>query len=306
MDISRILIVGAGELGTALGGYLRTNGAEVIFWDANRSKVSDTHPLYEIVPLVNFVFLCVPSWAIRSVLSDAASALRSQTVVASFSKGIDSSLGYTTGELLPGLLPKHQPFVVVGGPMLAAEIAAGHRAAAVFASPDDAAAGSVAALFRSGVFMAEVSRDAVSVSLAGVLKNIYAISLGIADGLELDGNAKGWIVSRAVNEMLGIAEALGADKKIILGTAGLVDFVATAYSPYSRNREVGDEIVKNGKCDLKGEGTMSLPPLIVRLGLRAAEFALLNAIKNIVIDCEPAKTIVDAYFAAKDHAQRRD
>ena len=170
MDNPRILIVGAGELGTALGAYLRANGNDVIFWDADRSKISDGHPLHEIVPLVEFVFLCVPSWAIRSVLSDAASALRSTTAVVSFAKGVDSPLGYTTGELLPQLLPKYQPFAVVGGPMLAAEIAAGKNASAVFASPDEATAKKVADLFRSEVFAVELSRDVLGVSLSGCLK----------------------------------------------------------------------------------------------------------------------------------------
>ncbi len=300
MDIPHILIVGAGELGQALGGYLRAKGDDVLFWDIDPSKSSDRRPLHEMVPLANFVFLCVPSWAIRSVLSKAGPALRPQTVVAAFSKGMDASHGRTTGELLPELLPKHQPFVVVGGPMLAAEIAAGGNAAAVFASPDGSAAESVANIFRSPNFAVEISSDAIGVSLAGVLKNIYAIALGIADGLNLDGNAKGWIAARAVREMQGIARALKIDGAAILGTAGLADFLSTAYSPYSRNREIGDEIVKNGKCNLKGEGTASLPPLIARLGPRAGQFPLLNAIKSIAIDCKPAKPIMDAYLWAKD------
>ena len=253
-----------------------------------------------MIPSADFVFLCVPSWAIRSVLSEAVSALRPTSVVVSFSKGMDAARGQkTTGELLPELLPKLQPFVVVGGPMLAAEIAAGKNAAAVFASPFVVAAKRVADLFRAPIFAVEVSSDAASVSLAGVLKNIYAIGFGIADGLELDGNAKGWIAARAVNEMLAIAELFGADKKIILGTAGLADFIATAYSPYSRNREVGDEIVKSGKCNLKGEGTASILPLLVRLGAHASEFALLNVIKSIVIDCKLAKPTMEACFTGK-------
>ena len=185
--------------------------------------------------------------------------------------------------------------------MLAAEIAAGKNAAAVFASPFESEAKSTADLFLSPIFSVELSKDAISVSLAGILKNIYAIGLGIADGLGLDGNAKGLITARAVNEMLGIAEAFGTDKEIILGMAGLADFIATAYSPYSRNREVGDEIVKSGKCNLKGEGIASLPPLIARLGVNTEKFPLLNAIKKIVIDCEPAKPIMDAYFVARDY-----
>jgi glycerol-3-phosphate dehydrogenase (NAD(P)+) len=227
------------------------------------------------------------------------SALPSTSIIVSFSKGMDESDGRkTTGELLPELLPNFQQFVIVGGPMLAAEITAGKNAAAVFASSFGTAAKKVADLFVSPVFATEISNDAKSVSLAGVLKNIYALGLGIVDGLELDGNAKGWIVARAVNESLGIAEVLGADKKIMLGTAGLADFVATGYSPYSRNREVGDEIVKNGKCNLKGEGVVSIPPLMIRLGENAAKFPLLNAIKKIAVDCEPAKPIMDEYFTA--------
>ena len=297
MDSSRILIAGAGELGTALGGYLRAKGDNVIFWDIDRSKASDERPLHEIVPFADFIFLCVPSWAVRSVLSEAVSVMRQDSVVVSFSKGMDAASQKSTGELLPELLPVIQLFVVVGGPMLAAEIVAGKNAAAVFASPFALAAKKTAELFRSPVFVTEVSRDAVSVSLAGILKNVYAIGLGIADGLELDGNEKGWIAARAVNEMLAVAEKLDADKKVILGTAGLADFIATAYSPYSRNREIGDEIVKTGKCNLKGEGTASLLPLMVRLGQCAGQYPLLNVIKRIVIDCEPAKATTDTLFA---------
>jgi len=300
MDSPQILIIGAGELGQALGGYLRAKGDAVSFWDINSSKIVDPRPLHEIIPMADFVFLCVPSWAVRSVLSDSASVLRSASVVVSFSKGIDAaSCRQTTGELLPELLPKSQPFVIVGGPMLAAEIVAGKNTAAVFASPLEITAKGTADLFRSPTFAVEVSDDAVSVSLAGVLKNIYAIGLGIADGLELGDNAKGWLVARAVNEMMGIAEIFRADKKVILGTAGLADFIATGYSVYSRNREVGDEIVKKGKCNLKGEGVVSIPPLIARLGPSAEQFPLLNVIKDIAIDCKPAKQTMDAYFAGK-------
>ena len=244
---SRILIIGAGELGQALGGYLGAKGCKISLWDADSSKSTDERPLHEIVSSIDFVFLCVPSWAIRSVLSDMTSALPSTSIIVSFSKGMKNPMGEKQPEnCFRKLLPNFQQFVIVGGPMLAAEITAGKNAAAVFASSFGTAAKKVADLFASPVFATEISNDAKSVSLAGVLKNIYALGLGIADGLELDGNAKGWLVARAINESLGIAEVLGADKKIMLGTAGLADFVATGYSPYSRNREVGDEIVKNG------------------------------------------------------------
>jgi len=234
----------------------------------------------------------------RDALSDAASVLRPTTVVIALSKGMDAATGQVTGELMPQLLPSGQPFAVVGGPMLAAEIAKGLHAAAVFASPDAKIAERVAALFKSPIFMTETSTDVASISLAGVLKNIYAVALGIADGMDIDGNGKGWIAANATREMLGIAEALKMDKQAILGTAGLADFMATAYSPFSRNRAVGDEIVKKGKCDLKGEGVTSLPPLMARLGSRAEQYPLLNVMKKIAVDCVSVAAIMEEYFAA--------
>ena len=296
MSKQKILIMGAGGLGQAVGEVLSREN-EVSFWDVDPTKVpgGQARPLQELLPGAGFILLCVPSWAIPGAISGIP-AFDAATVVVAFSKGMDASSGQVTGELLPHLLPKGQPFAVVSGPMLAAEIAQGLRAAAVFASPDEAIAKRTAELFASPVFTAEISTDAPAVSLAGVLKNIYAISLGIADGLGLDGNAKGWLAARAANEMVAIAEVFGMDKNVILGTAGLADFIATAYSSYSRNREVGEEIVKNGKCALEGEGTASLPPLMARLGPRAAEFPLLGLIKQIAIDCGPAKPAMDAYF----------
>ncbi len=294
-----VLVVGAGELGQALAGCLRKDN-EVSLWDADPAKVPDqgARALKDMVPSADFVLLCIPSWAMRDALSGAASALRPTTVVVAFSKGMDAATGQVTGELMPQLLPSGQPFAVVGGPMLATEIAKGLHAAAVFASPNMEIAERVAALFKSPIFMVETSGDVASISLAGVLKNIYAVAMGIADGMEIDGNGKGWIAANATREMLSIAEALKMDQRAIMGTAGLADFIATAYSPFSRNRAVGDEIVKNGKCDLKGEGVASIPPLMARLGSRAEEFPLLNVVKKIAVDCVAAAAIMEEYFAA--------
>ena len=300
MDRHRILIVGVGELGRTLGKHTAVRGHEVFLWDIDRTKTVERRPVHELAELADIVFLCVPSWAIRSVVSDIGAAVRPSAIVAAFSKGLDVALGVTTGELLPQLLPKSQPFVVIGGPMLAEEIAAGRHAAAVFASPEKRAAETVAAIFESKIFQAELSRDVHSVALAGVLKNIYALGLGISDGLGLGENTKGWLVARAIREMLRIGDALQGDREILLGTAGLADLVATGYSVSSRNRGVGHEIARTGKCAIKSEGMASLPPLMMRLDGRTGEFPLLGAIKEVVIDCKPAAEAMQAYLAKKD------
>ncbi|MDE2019541.1 MAG: hypothetical protein KGJ13_04295 [Patescibacteria group bacterium] len=302
MEMKFILIIGAGELGRAVGKLLEDKPVAVSFWDADPAKMPGQKKLGELVPAADCVLLCIPSWAVRDAASKiSAAGLRKEAAVVAFSKGIEAQSLKTMGELLPELLPVDQPFAVVGGPMLAAEIMDGKPAAAVIASKNAAVAGNLRELFASDHFKAEVSDDVFGVSLAGVLKNIYAVALGIADGLRMDGNQKGLLAGRAMEEMAKAAKALGAGAEAVSGTAGFADFLATAYSPYSRNRETGEEIVKSGKCGLKGEGLVSLLPLMDRLGAAldakaASGFPLLQLIRMIAVDCEPAGPAFESFW----------
>jgi len=200
---------------------------------------------------------------------------------------------------VPTLLPATQPFMVVGGPMLAAEIVAGNDAIGVFASKNEAALAWADGVFADEHFRVETTPDMASVALAGVLKNIYAVALGIADGLGVSGNEKGWVTAAAVKEMVDAATALGADPKIILGAAGVGDLIATGYSVHSRNREVGIEIVATGKCNIRGEGLSSLPFLMARLGEKAQAFPLMMLVHRIGVACEPARLAFEEYFKSR-------
>lgn len=292
-------MIGGGELGKAVGVLLKKNNVTADFWDADPSVVPGQKPLQEIVPVAECVAFCVPSWAMRAAVMGILPYLSPTAIVMSFAKGIEKDSLRTMAEMVPTILPPGQPFVVVGGPMLAAEIAGDMAAIGVFASTDAAALQKITPLFASERFIIETTTDPVSVSLAGILKNIYAVVLGIADGLTLSGNEKGWITARAIREMRSLAVALGADSEVVLGTAGVGDFIATGYSAHSRNRETGVEIVTTGKCNLRGEGLNSLPFLIERLGKeKAAAFPLLMLINTIGIECQPARPAFDAFFKA--------
>jgi glycerol-3-phosphate dehydrogenase (NAD(P)+) len=219
--------------------------------------------------------------------------------VVTFAKGIESETQKTMSELLAELLPPGQPFVVVGGPLLAHDMMSGKKAIGVFASSNRDALWALSGLFASSDFAVELADDPFGVSLAGVLKNIYAVGIGIADGLGLGDNEKGWLTSLAIREMVAIASALGVDPKIILGTAGVGDFVATASSPDSQNRQIGVEIGIAGICSKRGEGLSSVPPLLKRLGSSATSFPLLNLISTVGIDCQPARPAFEAFFQEK-------
>jgi glycerol-3-phosphate dehydrogenase (NAD(P)+) len=294
---SHVTIVGAGDLGKAVGLLIGKKGVAPDLWDANPATVPNQKPLEEIIPSAQYIFFCVPSWAMRAAVTAALPHLAPGTVVVSFAKGLEKDSLQTMAEMVPTVLPPAQPFVVVGGPMLAEEIVAGRAAVGIFASKDEVLAKAVGALFASDDFRVETTTDAFSVSLASVLKNIYAVALGIADGLDLSGNEKGWVAARAISEMRAIAVALTADPDAILGTAGVGDLIATGYSVYSRNRETGIEIVETGKCNIRGEGLNALPFLIQRLGKgKAATFPLLMLINTIGIECRPASQAFEAFL----------
>ena len=234
--------MGAGELGRAIGVLLREKNVPVELWDADSGVMPDERPLDQVISAADVVGFCVPSWAMRAAVKGILPHLKQGAVVMSFAKGMDADSAQTMGEMLPTILSPETPLVVVGGPMLAAEIVGNKGAIGVFASTNVAALQQVKDL--SGPdFRVETTEDVAGIALAGVLKNIYAVALGIADGLEISGNEKGWVTACAIREMRGIAATLGVNADVVLGAAGVGDLIATGYSVHSRNRQTGIEIV---------------------------------------------------------------
>ena len=303
-ELPRVVIIGAGELGKAVGGLIGKKGVAVDFWDANPATVPGQKPLAEIVPLAGFVFFCVPSWAMREAVIGVVPYLSPQAAVFSFAKGIEKFSFQTMAEIVPTLLSPTQPFVVVGGPMLAEEIAVGKGAIGVFASHDAAALQGARELFASDDFYVETTDDVEGVALAGVLKNIYAVALGIADGLELSGNQKGWLTSRAIGEMRAIATALGADGGYDRGHCGRRRLHRNRIQRAFAQPRDGDRDRCHGQMRHPWRRVNTLPLLIDRLGEeKAAAFPLLMLVNTIGIECQPARPAFDAFF--KDNGAAR-
>ena len=104
-DIPRVLIVGAGELGTSLGKLLAQKQAHVYFFDTNPSRVLGEKSLKESLTSAAYVLLCVPSTAMRQAVTAASPFLEPHAVLISFAKGMEAASGKTMSELLSELLP---------------------------------------------------------------------------------------------------------------------------------------------------------------------------------------------------------
>jgi glycerol-3-phosphate dehydrogenase (NAD(P)+) len=293
--MKRVAIIGAGELGAALGKVLASK-AEVRLWDVDGSKVPGMKPLKEVVSEAEIVFCAVPSFAMRQAVVGFLPYIGiSRTVIISLAKGIESRTRKTMDEVLAEVVPTGL-WGVVGGPMLAAELAANKKCAAVVASSQKVVCAAVKDCFEGTNLVIETSSDVHGVMLAGVLKNIYAVAMGIAAGLGWGEDETGWLASRAMEEMAAIGLKLGAREATVRGTAGSADFLATAYSEHSRNRNSGVALASDGAPAVKGEGILSLPSLLELLGSNADSFAVLSALADVVLKNRNAREVFDILF----------
>lgn len=268
----KVAIIGAGRFGNSLARLFRRAGAKVALWDVEPRKVPGQRSFEDTIALADAVFFCTPSFALEKSLKNAKPVLKRNCIVVSPIKGmIDGRSDVTAVEMIRRRLPDH-PFAILGGPMLAEEMDKGLGGMAVIAADDLRTARRIGQLFAASAVNVTYSTDSRGVALAGILKNVYAMTLGVAAGLGWGMNAKGALVVQATAEMGKILSALGSKFEMAYGMAGLGDLIATGFSHHSRNYSVGLALARGRRPSLKGEGGLSLPSLLTLLSRKKKDY----------------------------------
>ncbi len=295
--MKQVVIIGAGELGSCIGKLLKGKGGLAVeWWDNDPFKVPNQKPLSVLVPRADFLFLCVPSWVFRNALTNVKLHLKKSTIIVSFAKGIEQKTRKTMDVLLSEILGRAQPIVLVSGPMLAEELEQGFPAGALLASKRRDVYERVAMVFNGTPLTVCHSFDVRGVAISGVLKNIYAMALGMSDGLELGMNTRGLLLVRAAEEMAHILSLTGGRAVTAYSLAGIGDLIATGSSEYSKNYSVGKELAIRNTCTIKSEGKSSITALESLLGGKAKQFHLFQTIKTILLCKKDARFAFTAYF----------
>jgi glycerol-3-phosphate dehydrogenase (NAD(P)+) len=112
----------------------------------------------------------------------------------------------------------------------------------VLAMPDQSLASNLAKMFRTRRFRTYTTDDVIGVEMAGALKNVYAIAVGMGYSLGIGENTRAMVMARAVREMSKLGEAVGGQRDTFSGLAGMGDLIVTCTSKRSRNRHVGEEL----------------------------------------------------------------
>jgi len=229
----QIAVIGMGAWGSTLAGLLDQQGHRVRGWSRRDGD--------DATALLNAADLAVVALSMAGVeaLAPALAVQWPQGLpLLSCTKGINLQQRCTPGQLWRRQNPQ-LPLLVLSGPNLATELAAGLPAASVLASHDHALARHWQHQLSSDRLRLYSNQDPVGTEVAGALKNVMAIAAGICDGLQLGANAKASLLCRGLVEMGVVIQGLGGHPASLYGLAGLGDLLATATSPLSRNYRFG-------------------------------------------------------------------
>ena len=133
---------------------------------------------------------------------------------------------------------------VLTGPCHAEEVAMERLSYLTLACGDKEKAKLMAKNVSSDYIKTKTSDDIIGTEYAAMLKNIYAISAGIAHGLGYGDNFQSVLMSNSIREMNRFIKKVHQMKRNINNSAYLGDLLVTGYSTFSRNRMFGNMIGK--------------------------------------------------------------
>ena len=286
----KVAVLGGGSFGTVLANLAASNENRVSLWVRDSEQAlrinsegsnSSYHPelklsknikasdnLETVMSEASIIFIATPSLIFEQIIKRISNLLIEEAFVISCTKGILDKPFRTLSDVLSQDLKNKVG--VLSGPNLAKEIADKKIAGTVIASSDDKVIETVKVILSTEHFKIYSSKDIQGVELAGALKNIYAITCGMAESLEVGENAIGLILTRSMAEMSRFAVAKGANPITFLGLSGMGDLVATCTSKLSRNYQLGFNIGKN----------MNLEAAKKEVGQVAEGLRTLSVIKN--------------------------
>ncbi len=267
-------IIGAGAWGTAMAIHLSRLGhvvtlvprrvehaLELASDRENRAYLpdvvfdSDMQIGCELKPALmeaEIVLMACPSRGLREQcerVRDNLTSARQVKLFISLCKGLEQKTLLRPVQVMREVLPGYC-HGVLSGPTFAYEVAKGKPTAIVFASEGDAPlAAAVQGAISNDALRVYTASDLTGVELGGCLKNVYAIAVGICDGLDLGDNAKAALLTRSLHEMVSLGICLGGARESFYGLSGVGDLVATCTSARSRNRTFGQEVAAGKKAE---------------------------------------------------------
>jgi glycerol-3-phosphate dehydrogenase (NAD(P)+) len=254
----RIILIGAGTIGTALGNILAEAGKEKILLhsiesqiveDINRIHINSKYfPTLNLHPGLNattddrllesaeIIFLAIPSVGMIGYLKKIRRHLPPEALLVNLAKGFGLE-DRTIIECLAAEFPN--PVCTMKGPSFAREII--NRLPTGFTlgfqEPDHLE--KIREVFTNTNIHLDFTEDMRGVEILSILKNIYAVVLGIVDAQFNSPNIRFLVLTKAFREMRKVLLSFGGQADTLFKYCGYGDFTLTALNDLSRNRTLG-------------------------------------------------------------------
>ena len=267
----KIAVIGAGSWATALVKILSENNAVSIYWwmrseeqmhhiqtyRHNPKYLSDIEiDLSKVIPSTDceacirsseMVVLALPAAFISACFETIDAAALEGKIVFSAVKGMLPESGLLPSEFLNQHLKVDlQDIGIIAGPCHSEEVALERQSFLTVSSGTEAHSLKMAQLLTCRYIKTHiVENDVQGIEYGAVMKNIFALAVGIGRGLNFGDNFQSVLVSNAMREMKRFLDrSVPKSERDMNESAFLGDLLVTAYSPFSRNRIFGQMIGK--------------------------------------------------------------
>ena len=305
-----ITIIGAGSFGTAVANVLCNNSNNKVYLWSNikeeaeeieRTRINSAYfPNKILDPNLKAVFekeyisksdilmLIIPSAAIIDFIDENKEIIKPDTLIVNYAKGLLNGSKIIT-EVVEDKVPND--IVSIKGPSFAMEVINNAPTIFTLGFKKREHFDKITEAFENTNLFLDYSTDIRGVEILSVIKNIYAIVLGIFDAKYNSSNTRFMVMTKAFNEMKFILEAMGGKKDTINLACGFGDFGLTSLNDLSRNRTLGLLIGKNFfNTNLEGnnvvlEGVKAIKMVHSILSKKQLQYTpLLNKIANFFND----------------------
>lgn len=307
-DSIKICIAGAGTIGTALGHVLaEKQDLEVVLLsveanvveDINTKHINTTYfPQIRLNPALkasgdnlvlksaDIIFLAIPSTVVVPYLNTVQQFLKPTALLVNLAKGFGSDNETIVTELKKLVT---NPVCTLKGPTFARELINHMPTSMTVGAEDEAVFRLMGSVFESTTIHADYTTDVTGVEILSILKNIYAIIIGIVDAHFDSPNLRFMVFTRAFNEMRHILLKYGGKQETMFRYCGIGDFGLTALNDLSRNRTLGLLIGKgfftddiSGKVVLEGRIAAGIiTEQLHAMQMPESEYYMLNELNQI-------------------------
>ncbi len=303
-----ICIAGAGTLGTALGHILAAKPGldvtllsieEPVVNDINTKQINPAYfPMIRLAPglkattdnsvlrKADVVFVAIPSIAVVPYITGIKEWLKPGALLVNLAKGF----GNDNKTIVENLLEvTGSPVCTLKGPTFAREMINHIPTAMTVGAENEMIYRQLNQIFSGTTIYTDFSTDIKGVETLSILKNIYAILIGIVDAHFDSPNLRFLIFTKAFDEMRRVLLYYGGRDETLFRYCGIGDFGLTALNDLSRNRTLGLLIGKgyftsgiSDKVVLEGKISVNIfVSELQRLGMPEKDYFLMNELNKV-------------------------